>query len=168
MCSKPRRMHGGSGTRLYYVWSHMRRRCSNPKDVGYKNYGGRGIKVCEEWVDDFVAFREWALASGYRESLTLERIDVNGDYCPENCTWIPKSEQSKNRRNVRMYNGVPACEIARKNGISHIDVYMRITHYGWTLEEAIGVVEHQYKSNWGNRAKHGDGYRKTVPRERKR
>jgi hypothetical protein len=75
----------------------MKRRCTNPKNSHFKDYGGRGIKVCEEW-NNSTNFIEWALNNGYREELTLDRIDVNGNYCPENCTWIPMKEQYKNRR----------------------------------------------------------------------
>jgi hypothetical protein len=91
--------HGKSHERIYSTWSGMTARCQNPKDPAYKNYGGRGISVCSEW-QDFEAFREWALQNGYQDDLTIERKDVNGNYCPENCCFIPKAEQSKNRRNT--------------------------------------------------------------------
>lgn len=94
--------HGcARGERLYKTWAGMKQRCLNPNVKGFKYYGGRGIRVCEEWME-FEPFRDWALANGYRDDLTIERVDVNGDYKPSNCTWIPKSDQSKNRRCVGM------------------------------------------------------------------
>ena len=100
--------HKLSNTKLYRVWSSMKDRCYREECKSYKNYGGRGICVCDEWKNDFKAFHDWAIANGYRDGLTIERKDVNGNYEPGNCCWIPKSEQSKNRRNVHLitYNGV--------------------------------------------------------------
>lgn len=98
-----RRTHGGKGTRLYRVWQGMRERCENPNHVSYKLYGGRGISVCSEWDQDYASFRDWALSSGYdfnakRGDCTLDRVDVNGNYCPENCRWVSMLIQSNNRR----------------------------------------------------------------------
>lgn len=90
--------HGMTGTGLIGSYRAMKSRCYRKKDIHYPAYGGRGIKVCEEWRNNSKAFVEWALDHGWKSGLTIERIDVNGDYCPENCCWIPKSEQYKNKQ----------------------------------------------------------------------
>lgn len=138
------RTHGGRHERLYLVWMDMRRRCRDKKDVQYMNYGGRGIKVCDEW-SDYAAFREWALQTGYDSSAksrrcTIDRIDSDGDYCPENCRWADSITQNNNRRNNVFYtlNGktMTAAMWARENGISNNAIYKRIKA-GWSLERAL-------------------------------
>ena len=90
--------HGMSKTRLFNIWSHMKNRCNQPKCDSYKHYGGRGIKVCNDWCNDFNSFKEWALSNGYSDNLTLDRIDVNGNYEPSNCRWVPQKQQARNQR----------------------------------------------------------------------
>lgn len=92
--------HSGTRTKLWYVWNDMRYRCEKSYHHAYKHYGGRGIKVCEEW-HDYINFKNWAIKNGYAVGLTIDRTNVNGNYEPNNCQWIPQTEQVKNtRRNL--------------------------------------------------------------------
>ncbi|MED1602419.1 hypothetical protein [Alkalihalophilus marmarensis] len=93
-------LHGQSGTRLHSIWRKMKHRCNNQNDNRYTSYGGRGIKVCSEWETAFIHFHDWAYKNGYEDHLTIERIDVNGDYTPSNCKWITEKEQHRNKQNT--------------------------------------------------------------------
>lgn len=99
--------HGYDGTKIYRLWCYMRERCNSENHKSYKYYGGRGIKVCKEW-DVAKNFIDWALSNGYKEGLTLDRINTDGDYSPNNCRFISNKEQQRNKRNNRFFeiNGV--------------------------------------------------------------
>lgn len=98
--SNGRYIHGLYGTRINWLWANMRNRCNCPTNKDYGLYGGRGIHVCHEW-DKFINFYNWAMSHGYNDTLSIDRIDPNGDYCPENCRWITMEEQQSNKRNNR-------------------------------------------------------------------
>lgn len=94
-----RKSHGKCGTRLYRIWKKMKSRCNNKNDIDYKKwYGSRGIKVCDEWQNNFLNFYNWAMNNGYSDSLSIDRINVNGNYEPSNCKWSSDIEQANNRR----------------------------------------------------------------------
>ena len=90
--------HGLSHHRLFGIWSGMKTRCYNPNNKDFKDYGGRGITICAEWLADFQRFYDWAMKNGYQDSLTIDRKDVNGNYEPSNCKWATRAEQSRNQR----------------------------------------------------------------------
>lgn len=125
---------------LYRMLKGMISRCYNEKDKRYKNYGGRNITICEDWLDDPYNFINWALKNGYKDKLSIERKNVNDNYCPENCCFIPLSEQARNKTNNRKikYNGeikslVEWCELFN---LSYKAVHYRLTK-GWDLEKAF-------------------------------
>lgn len=132
--------HGQTRTPLHNSWCAMMQRCYDNNYKWYKDYGARGIKVCPEW-HDFISFSEWATSSGFTEGLSIDRIDVNGDYCPENCRWATTIEQANNKRNniYLEYNGEKKtiAEWARFLNIPYHALYNRIYDLQWPIDKAI-------------------------------
>lgn len=132
--------HGLSKTPLYSKWRSMKSRCSYSRHPAYKYYGARGIAVCREWADSFLAFRLWALDNGYKDGLTIDRIDNALGYSPDNCRWITNFAQQSNRRNNHLItmNGETktASEWCRTFGLPIKNFFVRIA-YGWTDERAL-------------------------------
>ena len=131
--------HGQCFTRLYHCWKGMKKRCLNPKCISYPNYGGRGIKVCNEWMD-FEPFYKWAVVNGYKDSLTLERKDNDGNYKPSNCTWIPLAEQLNNtRRNIKLTYKAKTQTLmqwSKELKIAHSTLQRRL-QLRWSIEKTL-------------------------------
>lgn len=132
--------HNKSKDQLYSVWSGIKRRCYNPNEEGYYKYGGRGISMCDEWRESFFSFYKWGIKNGYCKGLQIERIDNDGNYCPENCRWATAKEQAYNRRNTIYLECFGEknnlWEWEKKTGIpaSRIDDRIR---KGWSVQRAL-------------------------------
>ena len=141
-CVERNTTHGASSTRLYHIWCNMKQRCCNQSHPDYiRWYGSRGITLCEAWKNDFQAFHDWSMANGYADNLTIDRIDCNGNYCPENCRWVTPKEQANNTRHCHMieWNGEThtISEWARKLNMSPQTLVGRLNVYGYSVEKAF-------------------------------
>ena len=135
--------HGLTYHPLYGVWTDMKTRCLNSRKEEYKNYGGRGITVCDEWRNSFESFYFWAIENGWSKGLEINRVDNNGNYCPENCDFITRKNNCNNRRNTKKFvlgdievTILKALEITG-NLVSQNTAYQRIFKYGWNPEKAL-------------------------------
>lgn len=135
--------HGLYKSRLYGIWSNMKTRCFTKSYKLYPDYGGRGITVCDEWKNSFMNFYNWAMSNGYSDDLSIDRIDNNKGYYPDNCRWADKSTQSKNRRSTKniTYKGITKClsEWSKELGIDRRTLNTRIYKYGWSIEKAFNT-----------------------------
>lgn len=138
--SERSKIHGDSNSRLYSIWNGMKNRCYDKNIPIYKNYGGRGITVCDDWKNSYATFKEWSIINGYADDLSIDRIDNNGNYEPSNCRWATFSQQCNNRRsNVLItYNGETrtATEWSKIIGIKS-SIIARRKKRGWTDKECI-------------------------------
>ncbi len=135
-------MHGMKNTPLYKIWASMKIRCQNKCANRYERYGGRGITICHEWTNEngFMNFYNWAIKNGYKDGLSLDRINVNGNYEPSNCRWITMKEQQNNKSNNHLltYNGKTQTisQWEEETGIKYATIYARLK-YGWSVERAL-------------------------------
>lgn len=143
-------IHGGTHTRLYRVWCAMKERCGNPNCRSYKHYGAKGISVCDEWATDFASFRSWAMANGYADDLTIDRIDCKGNYEPGNCRFVTTAVQNRNysRNRFVTYNGQTKCvaDWADEFGLNRATVLWRI-NAGKDLDDVFSATDWR-KKRW--------------------
>lgn len=137
--------HGLSNTRLHRIWCQMRQRCYDPKNKIYKYYGGKGIKICADWME-FKPFYDWAMVHGYADDLSIDRINCNGDYEPSNCRWADKYTQMNNMTTNDYYifegQKLTITQIARKVGITETTLRQRVRRLGIPLDIAIKYPSH--------------------------
>lgn len=140
--------HGMSKSNIYKVFTGMLQRCNNKKHKNYKDYGARGISVCKDWLT-FESFYKWSMENGYRENITLDRVDNNGNYSPSNCKWVTMAQQSLNKRSsfYITFNGKTQTlkEWCNELNIPYPQIYTRIAVKGWTCERAF-LTKFKYKS----------------------
>lgn len=138
---KRRKTHGLSKTHLYKVWVDIKRRCNNKSREDYRYYGGEGKRVCEEWTENYEAFYQWALSSGYKDGLTIDRIDNTKGYSPDNCRWVDMTVQANNRRSNHLltYKGETKslADWAREYSLNYGALNDRINKFHWSIEKAL-------------------------------
>lgn len=138
------RNHGMKYTKIYRVWCAMKERCNNSHNKHYKHYGAKGISVCEDWSRYFLSFYEWAMSNGYKEGLTIDRINSNGNYCPENCRWVTQAQQNRNysRNHFLTFKGETLClkDMAIKYGIKPATLLFRLKT-GNSIEESLSPID---------------------------
>lgn len=141
-------IHGLCNSKIYRRWIAMRARCNNPNHSEYFRYGGRGIKVCKEWEESFMSFYEWATNNGYEEGLTIDRIDNNKGYSPENCRWATVAQQNRNcrRNHLVTYNGETKCiaDWVIKTGLSYDTILYRLK-IGIPLDKVFDKDNRRYR-----------------------
>lgn len=141
--------HGMSHSRLFSIWMGMKKRCTNANDRSYKHYGGRGINICDEWKADFMSFYDWSINNGYTEDLSIDRIDVNGNYEPSNCRWVSRLEQAKNKRSNHevTINGKTQLitDWCKESPVTATTVYARLRQ-GYKVKDAIFMPDQRRTS----------------------
>lgn len=135
--------HGYSKSRIHNIWLLMKQRCFNPQQPQFKDWGGRGITICDEWLGEHGAenFIKWSKENGYADNLEIDRINNDGNYCPENCRWTTRKEQANNKRCTHFitYNGKTQSikQWAEEIGVNYDTLISRINKYHWNIEKAL-------------------------------
>lgn len=133
--------HGLRNTQLYRAWSNIKTRCYNPKKDTYAYYGGKGITMCQEWLNNFMAFYNWSMNNGYKKGLTIDRLNPNGNYEPSNCRWVTASQQQNNKLNNHIieYNGEihTLAEWSSLLNLNYGTLHRRIQYLNWSIEKAF-------------------------------
>lgn len=154
--------------RLWSIYHDIKKRCNNPNSSRFKDYGGRGIKMCDEWLNDFDSFADWSKNNGYSDELTIDRKDVDGNYEPQNCRWITIKEQCRNKRNTVLveYNGVtkPLIVWCEELGLIYDTMHDRIKKRGWSVEKAF-ETKSQREDSFASQCK-SHGISENVVRDR--
>ncbi len=136
-------IHGKTKTTLYRRWANIKTRCFNINHKSYKNYGAKGITMCDEWAKDFMSFYDWAIKNGYSKELTIDRINVNGNYEPSNCRWVNTKAQANNRNSnvFIMYKGKTQTihQWADEYNIKYNTFWARLNKYDWNIEKALTI-----------------------------
>lgn len=149
-CLKPKKCgnykHGKKYTRLYNIWQGMKGRCCNSNHTSYMYYGGKGIKIFGEWINDFQTFHDWAISAGYNDSLTIDRINSDGNYEPSNCRWVSMADQANNTSNNRLITANGKTQTLTKwsqeTGINITTLSSRIKSLNWDAEKAMNTSAH--------------------------
>lgn len=162
-CVKTRKLvernliHGLHNNKLYVVWFDMKRRCKDPRDKAYKHYGGRGISVCKEWCLDFKVFYDWSQKNGYKDGLTLDRIDNDGNYTPDNCRWVTQKEQCRNKRTNHFvtYKGQKMIlkDLAKLTGLSPTTIRKYEQEYNFNYDLMVKEILESPHHELGKRGK---------------
>jgi hypothetical protein len=146
----PQFKHGLCKHRLFRIWANMHDRCMRKKCPAYKDYGGRGITICQEWINDFMNFYNWSMANGYKDCLSLDRINFNGNYEPSNCRWANSKTQNRNSRQCVYYEykgeKYTRGELAELSGLSYDVIRYRLNH-NWDVEKAVTLELNYHKKN---------------------
>lgn len=151
---KKNEIHGDTNTSLFRRWYGIKQRCYQKSHVSYKHYGNRGISMCSEWRDSYIQFKEWALSSGYKQSLTIDRIDNNGNYEPSNCRWVTVKEQANNRRTSLSIDKMEEVASLMNSGISNSEI-SRIT-----------LISRRTVDRWINGTMSVDKFKKAINLEK--
>ena len=148
-----RKLYSGvrqNNKKLYGVWNGIKQRCTNENNKSYKNYGGRGIKMDDEWASNYESFYNWAMRSGYQDGMEIDRIDNDGNYCESNCRFVKRDIQANNKCNVKLYtiNGVTKSlpQWCREYGQEYYLVRQRVYKLGWSIKDALTIPKHIRKN----------------------